>query len=116
MVVDASRVHLPAVPKSEKSLCQSQTEPVRVHLAGEADPQTFCCTIGSSSYTDLKNRSNDIFCRSRDLRMRSKMLEALLGSVNKERVLFFIYARGEGYAREIARFFFHRSCAGAEAA
>jgi len=33
------------------------------------------------------------------------MLEALLGSVNKERVLFFIYARGEGYARDIARFF-----------
>jgi predicted transcriptional regulator len=33
------------------------------------------------------------------------MIEALLGSVNKERVLFFIYARGEGYARNIARFF-----------
>lgn len=33
------------------------------------------------------------------------MLEALLGSVNKERVLFFVYARSEGYAREIARFF-----------
>lgn len=33
------------------------------------------------------------------------MLEALLGSVNKERVLFFIHARGEGYARDIARFF-----------
>lgn len=33
------------------------------------------------------------------------MLEALLGSVNKERVLLFIFARGEGYAREIARFF-----------
>ncbi|WP_027715449.1 winged helix-turn-helix domain-containing protein [Desulfuromonas sp. TF] len=33
------------------------------------------------------------------------MLEALLGSGNKERVLFFIYARDEGYAREIARFF-----------
>jgi len=33
------------------------------------------------------------------------MIEALLGSVNKERVLFFIYARDEGYARDIARFF-----------
>lgn len=33
------------------------------------------------------------------------MLEALLGSVSKERVLFFISARDEGYAREIARFF-----------
>jgi hypothetical protein len=33
------------------------------------------------------------------------MLESLLGSVNKERVLFFIDARGEGYARDIARFF-----------
>ena len=33
------------------------------------------------------------------------MLEALLGSVSKERVLFFIPARDEGYAREIARFF-----------
>ncbi len=33
------------------------------------------------------------------------MLEPLLGSVNKERVLLFIYARGEGYARDIARFF-----------
>ena len=33
------------------------------------------------------------------------MLEPLFGSLNKERVLFFIYARGEGYARDIARFF-----------
>ena len=33
------------------------------------------------------------------------MFEALLGSVNKERVLFFIAAREEGYAREIARFY-----------
>jgi predicted transcriptional regulator len=33
------------------------------------------------------------------------MLELLLGSINKERVLFFINARGEGYARDIARFF-----------
>ena len=33
------------------------------------------------------------------------MLEPLLGSKNRERVLSFLYARGEGYAREIARFF-----------
>ena len=33
------------------------------------------------------------------------MLGALLGSVNKERVLVFLAARGRGYAREIARFF-----------
>jgi hypothetical protein len=33
------------------------------------------------------------------------MLEPLFGSVNRERVLFFISARGEGYARDIARFF-----------
>ena len=33
------------------------------------------------------------------------MLEPLFGSINKERVLFFISARGEGYARDIARFF-----------
>lgn len=33
------------------------------------------------------------------------MLEALLGSVNRERALIFIYARDEGYATEIARFF-----------
>jgi hypothetical protein len=33
------------------------------------------------------------------------MLAPLLGSISGERVLLFIYARGEGYAREIARFF-----------
>jgi hypothetical protein len=33
------------------------------------------------------------------------LLEPLLGSVNRERVLLFLYARGEGYPREIARFF-----------
>lgn len=33
------------------------------------------------------------------------MLSPLLGSVNKQRVLIFIQARDEGYAREIARFF-----------
>ena len=33
------------------------------------------------------------------------MLEPILGSVNCERVLLFILARGEGYGRQIARFF-----------
>ena len=33
------------------------------------------------------------------------MLEALLSSSSKERVLLYLVARGEGYAREIARFF-----------
>ena len=33
------------------------------------------------------------------------MLEAILGSLSSERVLVFIFARREGYAREIARFF-----------
>jgi hypothetical protein len=33
------------------------------------------------------------------------MLEPILGSENSERVLIFIFARNEGYATEIARFF-----------
>ena len=33
------------------------------------------------------------------------MLEALLGSKNRERVLLFLYSRNEGYPREIARYF-----------
>jgi len=33
------------------------------------------------------------------------MLASLLGSVNKERVLVYLAARGRGYARQIARFF-----------
>jgi DNA-binding MarR family transcriptional regulator len=33
------------------------------------------------------------------------MLANLLGSVNKERVLVYLAARGKGYSREIARFF-----------
>ena len=33
------------------------------------------------------------------------MLEVILGSSSSERVLMFIFAREEGYAREIARFF-----------
>lgn len=33
------------------------------------------------------------------------MIEVLLGSKNAERVLIFIFSRGQGYPREIARFF-----------
>jgi hypothetical protein len=33
------------------------------------------------------------------------MIESLLGSKNAERVLVYIFARGEGYAREIAGFY-----------
>lgn len=33
------------------------------------------------------------------------MIEALLGSINRERVLIFLLARQEGYPREIAQFF-----------
>ena len=33
------------------------------------------------------------------------MLEPLLGSRSREQVLLFVFARDEGYAREIARFF-----------
>ena len=33
------------------------------------------------------------------------MLEPLLGSTSSERVLLFLFAREEGYPREIARFF-----------
>ena len=33
------------------------------------------------------------------------MLESLFGSKNAERVLIFLHAREEGYAREMARFF-----------
>jgi len=33
------------------------------------------------------------------------MFESLFGSVNKERVLFFLSARKQGYARDMARFF-----------
>ncbi len=33
------------------------------------------------------------------------MLGKLVGSVNKERVLVYLAARGKGYSREIARFF-----------
>lgn len=33
------------------------------------------------------------------------MIESLLGSINKERVLIYLYANGTGYARAIADFF-----------
>lgn len=33
------------------------------------------------------------------------MLETILGSISSERVLIFLFAREEGYAREIGRFF-----------
>lgn len=33
------------------------------------------------------------------------MLSGVLGSLNRERVLVYLTARGRGYAREIARFF-----------
>ncbi len=33
------------------------------------------------------------------------MLEALFESEKKEKILFFLYSHGEGYAREIARIF-----------
>jgi len=33
------------------------------------------------------------------------MLEVLFGSKNRERILIYLQARGEGYAREIAGFF-----------
>ena len=33
------------------------------------------------------------------------MLETLLGSISSERVLIFLSAKGEGYPRQIARFF-----------
>jgi predicted transcriptional regulator len=33
------------------------------------------------------------------------MLEALLGSRNRERVLLYLYGRDTGYAREIARYY-----------
>ena len=37
--------------------------------------------------------------------MEIAMLDPILGSVNAERVLVFLLTRGDGYAREIARFF-----------
>jgi hypothetical protein len=42
---------------------------------------------------------------SNDIQPRSNLLGELIGSINKERVLVFLTARGNGYARQIARFF-----------
>ncbi len=33
------------------------------------------------------------------------MLEALFGTINREKVLLYIFAREEGYPREVAKFF-----------
>jgi len=33
------------------------------------------------------------------------MLETIFGSINRERVLLFLFVRKEGYSREISRFF-----------
>lgn len=33
------------------------------------------------------------------------MLEGLFGTVNKEKVLLYVYARDEGYPREVARYY-----------
>lgn len=33
------------------------------------------------------------------------MLQGILGSISAEKVLFFLFCRGEGYARQIARFY-----------
>jgi hypothetical protein len=50
--------------------------------------------------TEKTSRLADIFRRK-----ESPMIESLLGSKNAERALIYIFARGEGHAREIARFY-----------
>ena len=45
-------------------------------------------------------RHMTVYFRRREL----GMIESLLGSKNAERVLMYIFAREEGYAREIANF------------
>jgi len=58
------------------------------------------------SFIDLYKRSYDLNHSSYNLYRGSiKMLAPLLGSISGERTLLFIFARGEGYAREIARFY-----------
>jgi hypothetical protein len=47
----------------------------------------------------------DMKIGSYDIIKRSIMLEPIIGSTNRERVLVFISARESGYAREISRFF-----------
>ena len=39
------------------------------------------------------------------LKIEPMMIEALLGSKNAERVLIYIFTRGEGYGREIANYY-----------
>jgi hypothetical protein len=57
-------------------------------------------------YNDLKYTSYEGYNRLYDLFKRSfHMLASLFGSISGERVLLFLFARGEGYAREIARFY-----------
>lgn len=62
--------------------------------------------MGNKGYNDLYKRSYNLINRSNDLYKRSiKLLAPLLGSISGERALIYLFARGEGYAREIARFF-----------
>ena len=37
--------------------------------------------------------------------MGNRMLEALFGTINRERVLLYLFARDEGYPREVAKFY-----------
>ena len=52
-------------------------------------------------YNDGKRTSYDGYFPS----SRDAIIESLLGSKNAERVLIYIFAREEGYAREIASFY-----------
>jgi hypothetical protein len=54
------------------------------------------CLIFSDIYTNLSDKGNFV---------KMTFLEPILGSKNAERVLAYILVRGQGYAREIARFF-----------
>ena len=37
--------------------------------------------------------------------MGNRMLETLFGTINRERVLLYLFARDEGYPREVAKFY-----------
>jgi hypothetical protein len=57
-------------------------------------------------YIDLITRLYELINRSYKLNKRSiQMLAPLFGSISAERFLIFLFARGEGYAREIAKFY-----------
>lgn len=57
-------------------------------------------------YIDLIKRLYELTDRSHGLDEWSiKMLASLFGSISAERALIFLFARGEGYAREIAKFY-----------